>query len=111
MRQQLQHFDLSSAFKAHLYYSESERETHVVCKLFHIIKAIFEWQKSKKNRFSKFDNKQECIPVGCLPSASMAVGKGGGVCRRAGVSAVGPGCLLREVSARHLPREQNDRHV
>ena len=25
-------------------------------------------------------NKQECIPVGCIPSAAVAVGGGGGVC-------------------------------
>ena len=53
---------------------------------------------------TEFYDQQECIPVGCVPSAAVAVCRGGawslsggclpgGVCPGAGVSARGRGCL------------------
>ena len=41
------------------------------------------------NVFAKYYVKQECIPVGCVPSAAVAISPGGG-----GLSAA-RGCLLR----------------
>ena len=56
--------------------------------------------------------KQECIPVGCVPSAAMASAGGGGS-TRVGVSGQGGVCL--GVSARgclpNTPRGQNDKRV
>ena len=42
----------------------------------------------------KYPSKQECIPVGCIPSGAVAVfgGRGGGICLPAGVSVYG-GCV------------------
>ena len=72
----------------------------------------------------KIISKQECIPVGCVPSAAVVVSGGGGRClprgclprgclpRGAGVCRVG-GCLptggvcLGRVSGKHLLCEQN----
>ena len=72
----------------------------------------------KENNFDKSKTKQECIPVGCVPSATVAVSGGSatwgvrggllqgerrgvcsqGVCSEGGGSALG-GCLLPEGSA------------
>ena len=55
--------------------------------------------------------KQECIPVGCVPSAAVAVP--GGVCL-GGVCLIGGVCLPRGVSAKGVADTlpgQNDRHV
>ena len=60
----------------------------------------------KKNIFNDMltTNKQECIPVGCLPTVAVSrVGEGWCL--------PGGGCLPRGVSARHNPCEQNDRQV
>ena len=81
-----------------------------------------------RNSGVKSEKKQECIPVGCVPSAAVAVCwggvcLGGGVCP--GVSAQGGvcpgGCLHRGVSAQGVcipactgpdtPCGQNDRQV
>ena len=57
--------------------------------------------------------RQECIPVGCVPSAAVAVSLGrGGVCLGGWVSAWGGGCLPGGVCQMcPPPRGQNDRHV
>ena len=45
--------------------------------------------------------KQECIPVGCVPFAAVAVCRGGGV-------SAGGGCILACTEADTPPCEQND---
>ena len=72
--------------------------------------------------YDQADNQQELIPVGCVPSAAVAVGGGGCTCFRAGsvlpvsrggVSAGGDVCpgggVCIQASLRQTPPpEQND---
>ena len=65
-----------------------------------------------------FKSKQECIPVGCVPSAAVAVGGSvclGGVCRGVsawGVSARGGVCpSVSSACWDTRPREQNHRRL
>ena len=51
--------------------------------------------------------KQECIPVGCVPSAAVAI-TGGGVCH--GVSAQGGASAQMDVHPRVYPSMQWGRH-
>ena len=72
---------------------------------------------SKFSHLVKWSMKQECIPVGCVPSATVAVcwGEGGGrVCSWGGCLLLVGVCLLREVVSQHAlrqtpPRGQTDR--
>ena len=48
--------------------------------------SCFEFLWNKVRRYLRNDFRQECIPVGCVPSATVAVSRGGGV---RGVSAPG----------------------
>ena len=67
--------------------------------------------RKKRKCFKNIQNslKQECIPVGCVPSAAVTVSRGGGVSALGGVCSggclflggvcSGGGCLLLGVSA------------
>ena len=73
--------------------------------------------------YFKSTYKRECIPVGCVPPAAVAVQRGGGVSTRyLGTSPPGPGTPLGpgtpfpgtsppRTSYHTPPREQNDRQV
>ena len=77
-----------------------------------MIKMTQPYQKARgplccmTNHVSEVINEQECIPVGCIPSATVAVSCGEGVCRGVGfcpgggISAQGSGCLPRGVPRR-----------
>ena len=84
---------------------------------------IYDWvlQCRSLRKYKWMKHKQECIPARCIPSAAVAVCRGGGVCPGgvcAGISV--RGCLSRDVclrgvsaqwggvSGRHSPCERND---
>ena len=74
------------------------------------VNILSRFRKIKLDDFSiKYENsiKQECIPVGCVPSVAVSVG-GGGVCR--GGSAW-EGCLPQCMLGYTPPCEQNDRRL
>ena len=69
----------------------------------------FQYLLNTDSYWDDHSSKQECFPVGCVPSAAVAV-TGGGVSAHGGVS-VQRGGLPRGVSGRHIPPVDNDRHM
>ena len=64
----------------------------MICKQYIILNHMFFWYESNLEIRTCYSNKQECIPLGCIPSAAVAI-SGGGVSAYGGVRP--GGCLPR----------------
>ena len=76
-------------FRPYLPYHLQKEMTHVVWNV-----LSCEYKLLKDPAFARIQIKQECIPVGCVPPAAVAVclGGGGGVCLSACWDTNAPGC-------------------